>query len=215
MTFNISGAVAGATVSVYMDGGTTPIATGTVATGATSITLTTDGATTIPSGNHEFTVQQTIATPAVTLYAGWTDSSGQLNPGTEFPIAAGSVSSPASVAIALSVGTAAPVAPSGYAIAANPATISTAAAATDAGFTFSGAEPYTTYTYTITSSGGPGSAGTTYPVVGSGTVTSATQTVSGIDVSTLADGTLTISVTLSDTSGNVGTPVTTTVVLNV
>ena len=49
------------------------------------------------------------------------------------------------------------------------------ATSTDAGFTFAGAETGTTYSYTVTSSGGTGS------VTGSGSVTSATQQVSGIE----------------------------------
>ena len=61
-SFNIAGAIAGATVSVYLDGGTTAIASGTVAADATTITLTTDGKTQIASGSHTFTVKQSIAT---------------------------------------------------------------------------------------------------------------------------------------------------------
>ena len=103
LSFNISGAVSGATVSVYMDGGTTPIATGTVASGATTITLTTDGTTKIADGSHQFTVKQTIATSALTLYADWTTSSSGL-PGRQFPIPASSVDSPASAGTALTIG---------------------------------------------------------------------------------------------------------------
>jgi hypothetical protein len=93
LSFQITGAVAGAQVSVYMDGGTTPIATGTVAAGATTITVTTDGTTVIGDGQHTFTVKQSLATAAVTLYADWTDASG---PSTQFSIPAGSVVSGAS-----------------------------------------------------------------------------------------------------------------------
>ncbi len=93
------------------------------------------------------------------------------------------------------------VAPSGYTIAANQATVNLAAS-TDTGFTFSGAELNTTYNYLVTSSGG----GTA--VSGSGSVTSATQQVTGVNVSSLGSGTLTFSVTLTDEAGNVGNPAT-------
>ena len=66
----------------------------------------------------------------------------------------------------------------------------------------------TTYSYTVTSSGGSGS------VTGSGTVLSSTQQVTGIDVSSLPDGTLTYSVTLTDAAGNVGSAATATATLD-
>ena len=99
-SFDVTGAVAGAVVSVYMDGGTTPIATGTVADGATTITLTTDGATTIGSGSHSFTVKQSIATGALSLYADWSTSGG---PSTQFTIPAGSVVSDPSLGVTVNV----------------------------------------------------------------------------------------------------------------
>ena len=85
LSFNISGRSRGATVSVYIDGGATPIATGTVGRrGVTTITLTTtDGTTTIPSGSHEFTVEQTIATTAPYLFADFTETSP--GPSPELP----------------------------------------------------------------------------------------------------------------------------------
>ncbi len=95
------------------------------------------------------------------------------------------------------------IAPAGYTITADDSLInSTEATATS--FTFAAAEVGATYSYTVTSSGGGGS------VTGSGTVSSATQQVTAIDVSSLPDGTLTYSVTLTDTSGNVGTATTAT-----
>ena len=100
LTFHISGVVSGATVSVYVNGGATPIATGTVASGATYSTLTTDGKTPIADGNDVFTVVQSFATSAVTLYADWSGGS----PGTEYSIAAGTDSSPASAGTALAIG---------------------------------------------------------------------------------------------------------------
>ena len=51
-------------------------------------------------------------------------------------------------------------------------------------------------------------------VTGSGSVTSATQNITGINVSSLSNGTLTYSVTLTDAAGNVGTAATATATLN-
>jgi hypothetical protein len=98
-SFDITGAIAGATVSVYMDGGTTPIATGTVAAGATTITLTTDGATTISNAQHTFTVKQSVATVTASLYADWSNS----GPGTQFSIPASTVVSDASSGVDVTV----------------------------------------------------------------------------------------------------------------
>ncbi len=66
------------------------------------------------------------------------------------------------------------------------------------GFNITSAEIGTSYTYTLSSSGG----GTA--VTGSGTVTSATQAVSGVNGSALLDGTYSLSITLTDSSGNAG-----------
>jgi cyclophilin family peptidyl-prolyl cis-trans isomerase len=104
LSFNITGAVAGATVSVYIDGGTTPIATGTVGSSATTVTVTTNGTSKIASGSHTFTVVQSLATPALSLLADWTSTSSGLSPGSQFPISAGSVTSTASAGVNLSVG---------------------------------------------------------------------------------------------------------------
>jgi cyclophilin family peptidyl-prolyl cis-trans isomerase len=102
-SFNITGATAGDTVLVYMDGGGTPIAGGTVATGATTITVTTNGTTRIADGNHTFTVKQ--ATPEATLYADFSiDSSGNYAPGDEYSVPASSISSAASAGTTLTIG---------------------------------------------------------------------------------------------------------------
>jgi hypothetical protein len=74
-----------------------------------------------------------------------------------------------------------------------------------ASFTFVGAEAGTSYSYTITSSGG----GT--PVSNTGTIATATDQITPIDVSGLTDGTLTLSVTLTDAAGNAGSAATDTV----
>jgi len=217
LSFNITGAIAGATVSVYVDGVTAPIATGTVSTGATTITVTTDGKTTIASGSREFTVAQSVATGAMSLFGDFVaNSAGSPYPNAQFAIPASSVDSAPSAGTALTIGlTGSPVA-GGSAVPAEAAVLNTSplssyaivpnqpvvdlAASTNTGFTFFGAEVGATYRFVITSSGGPGE------VVGAGTVTSATEQITGIDVSTLQDGLLTFGVTLTDLSGNVGNP---------
>ena len=94
-------------------------------------------------------------------------------------------------------------APAGYTVTADQSVIDTTTASAT-GFTIVDAEPFTTYNYTISSSGG----GT--PVTGTGTVTLASYHVGSIDVSTLPDGVLTISVTLTDEAGNAGSAATAT-----
>ena len=59
LKFLVSGVTAGDTVNVYADGSTTAIATGTVATGATTVTLTTNGTSKLADGTHIFTATQT------------------------------------------------------------------------------------------------------------------------------------------------------------
>ena len=98
-------------------------------------------------------------------------------------------------------------APLGYTITADDSLVN-ASEASATSFTFSGAEVNATYSYTVSSGGG----GT--PVTGGGTITSATQQVTGINVSSLPDGTLTYSVTLTDTTGNVGAAATATATLD-
>lgn len=87
--------------------------------------------------------------------------------------------------------------PSGYSVSIDQAQIDQSNM-TGLSFTFSGAEPGTTYNYIITSDGG----GT--DVTGSGTVSRKADCISGIDVSGLSDGTLTLVVYLTDTAGNQG-----------
>jgi len=95
-------------------------------------------------------------------------------------------------------------APTGYSVMIDQAAINNGNK--DAmSFTFSVAEVGATYNYVVSSSGG-GS------VTVSGTVTDATQQITGIDISSLSDGTLTLSVTLTDTAGNIGASATDTVV---
>jgi cyclophilin family peptidyl-prolyl cis-trans isomerase len=99
LSFNVTGAIAGATVSVYVDGGTTAIATGTVASGATAIALTTDGTSTLSDGAHTFTIAQSVPTLATTAYVNW-NSNG---PGTQFTIPASTVLSAASSGVPLTI----------------------------------------------------------------------------------------------------------------
>lgn len=79
---------------------------------------------------------------------------------------------------------------------------------TAATFDISSAEVGSTYNYTITTSGGAGT------VTGSGTIATATQTITA-DTTAAEDGTLTVSITLTDTSGNVGAAATDTVVKDI
>jgi Bacterial Ig-like domain len=64
--------------------------------------------------------------------------------------------------------------------------------------TFSGFEPGSSYSYSLSSSAG----GT--PITGSGSVVIAGGTLPPLDISALADGVFTASVTLTDTAGNAG-----------
>lgn len=94
--------------------------------------------------------------------------------------------------------------PTGHSVAFDQTVISDANASA-AGFTFSGAEVGTDYSYAISSSGG----GTN--VTGTGTVAGASEQVANLDLSGLADGTLTLTVTLTDEAGNAASAVTDTV----
>jgi len=93
--------------------------------------------------------------------------------------------------------------PAGYAVAftTTPVNIANVGAAA---FEITTAEIGSTYSYTISSSGG----GTN--VTGTGTIAGATESITGLNLAGLNDGTLTVSVTLTDPSLNVGTPVTNT-----
>ena len=59
LQFLVSGVTAGDTVNVFADGGTTAIGTATVASGATTVTVTTNGSSTLADGSHTFTATQT------------------------------------------------------------------------------------------------------------------------------------------------------------
>ncbi len=106
-SFKITGATAGNEVLVYMDGGSSAIAEGAVASGATTITVTTNGTTKFTDGNHVFTVKQ--ETPEATLYADFSiatsgQSAGDYTPGAEINPPSSSLSSAASAGVSLSVG---------------------------------------------------------------------------------------------------------------
>lgn len=93
-------------------------------------------------------------------------------------------------------------APGGYttAFTTDPVNVANVTAAS---FNIVNAEVGSTYNYSITD----GSA----TVTGSGTIATTTQAVGGLNLSTLANGTLTLSVTLTDSFGNVGSATTDTV----
>lgn len=95
--------------------------------------------------------------------------------------------------------------PTGYSAAFLSSAVS-AANSTNAGFQISGGEIGSSYSFSITSSGG----GT--PVTGTGTVGTDPQQITGLDLSGLGDGTLTLSITLTDTLGNAGSAATATVI---
>ena len=92
-------------------------------------------------------------------------------------------------------------APIGYSVTFDDALIGSGETSTSS-FTFAGAEVGSTYNYTVSSDGG----GT--DVTGSGTISTATDKITMADLSGLGDGTLTLTVTLTDPSSNVGSPVT-------
>ena len=98
--------------------------------------------------------------------------------------------------------------PAGYTVSITPTAVNSSNQSAF-GFTLSGAEVGTTYSYTLSSSGG----GT--PLSGTGTVSSVSQIFTGINASSLPDGTLTLSLTLTDAATNTGTPATATVTKDV
>ena len=106
LSFNVTGVTSGATVSIYLDGGTTAIATGTVASGATTATVTTVGntANTIADGTHSITVKQTAPTEALTAYVNWSGTGNNANPGTVYGIPSSSLDSGLSAGSPLTVG---------------------------------------------------------------------------------------------------------------
>ena len=91
LSFNVSGAIAGATVSIYVDGGTTAIAAGTVAADATTITVTSLGTTPLSVGSHTFTVQQSVETSGLYLFSNWGTNASSQPTYTEFSIPPSSV----------------------------------------------------------------------------------------------------------------------------
>ncbi|WP_208112459.1 beta strand repeat-containing protein, partial [Sunxiuqinia elliptica] len=93
------------------------------------------------------------------------------------------------------------VAPTGYTVAFDQASITTVNESS-VSFTFAGAEVGATFNYSLSSSGG----GTN--VTGNGTIATATDQITGINLSGLGDGTITLGVTLTDGAGNTGSAAT-------
>jgi cyclophilin family peptidyl-prolyl cis-trans isomerase len=58
LSFNVTNVVAGFTVNIYADGSTTPIGSAPVPTGATSVSVPTNGTAALSAGSHTFTAQQ-------------------------------------------------------------------------------------------------------------------------------------------------------------
>lgn len=87
--------------------------------------------------------------------------------------------------------------PSGYTVSFDADSYDEVAIAS-VSFTWASAELATTYSYSISSSGG----GT--PITGTGEITAADQQITGIDCSTLSEGTLTLTAYLTDNQGNQG-----------
>jgi hypothetical protein len=97
--------------------------------------------------------------------------------------------------------------PIGYAVAFHAGSYSIATTAATARVDITGAEVGAAYALSIASSGG----GT--PVTATGTVASGTFNITPLDLHLLTAGTLTATLTLTDTVGNVGSPVTGTATL--
>jgi cyclophilin family peptidyl-prolyl cis-trans isomerase len=183
-TFNITGAVSGATVSVYLDGGAAPIASGTVTSNFGSITLTTSGSSTnaIADGNHVFTVVQSLATSAYTVLADWNATSSGISPGSQFNIPANSVTSPTSTGISLTIG---------LAVLAPPVTA---------------AQVGVLYTYVVQTNAPAGDTVTVTPVtLPAGMVFTAPNTFTWTPSNAQLNTAPTFSATLSDTLGNTAT----------
>jgi hypothetical protein len=164
------------------------------------VTLSENGA-----GDGVFTNNTATAIAGIATFSGTTltyDATGTFN------ITANDVDGTGSN---LSIGTSSNItssditAPTGYSVNFTTDPINNANK-TALAFVFSGAEVGSTYNYSIDDTNG----GTT-AITGSGTIASATDAISSIDVSSLDDDTLTLSVTLTDTAGNVGNATTDTV----
>ncbi|WP_460885544.1 Ig-like domain-containing protein, partial [Photobacterium alginatilyticum] len=97
--------------------------------------------------------------------------------------------------------------PSGHSVALNDTSYNSSEASS-ASFSFTGGEVGASYSYTISSANGGAD------VTGNGTLTSATQSIGNINLGNLNDGTLTLSVTVTDSAGNVATAVTDTATLD-
>jgi DNA-binding protein len=179
------------TVTALTTADTTPALTGTVDDATASLSLTVAGQTLAPTnnGNGSWTLadnQLTALTNGVyDVQVTATDEQGNI----------GTDASSNELTIDL-------LAPAGYSASIVQERINATNQAAMS-FVFAGAEVGSSYNYSVSDG--------TNSVTGSGTVSSATQQVAGINVTALAEGTLQLSVTLTDTLGNVGAAATDTV----
>ena len=179
------------TVTALTTADTTPALTGTVDDATATLSLTVAGQTLAPTnnGNGSWTLadnQLTALTNGVyDVQVTATDEQGNI----------GTDASSNELTIDL-------LAPAGYSASIVQERINATNQAAMS-FVFAGAEVGSSYNYSVSDG--------TNSVTGSGTVSSATQQVTGINVTALAEGTLQLSVSLTDTLGNVGTAATDTV----
>ena len=179
------------TVTALTTADTTPALTGTVDDATASLSLTVAGQTLAPTnnGNGSWTLadnQLTALTNGVyDVQVTATDEQGNI----------GTDASSNELTIDL-------LAPAGYSASIVQERINATNQAAMS-FVFAGAEVGSSYNYSVSDG--------TNSVTGSGTVSSATQQVTGINVTALAEGTLQLSVSLTDTLGNVGAAATDTV----
>lgn len=179
------------TVTALTTADTTPALAGTVDDATATLSLTVAGQTLTPTnnGNGSWTLadnQLTALTNGVyDVQVTATDAQGNI----------GTDASSNELTIDL-------LAPAGYSASIVQERINATNQAAMS-FVFAGAEVGSSYNYSVSDS--------TNSVTGSGTVSSATQQVAGINVTALAEGTLQLSVTLTDTLGNVGAAATDTV----
>ncbi|MCK0145294.1 gliding motility-associated C-terminal domain-containing protein [Arenibacter sp. F26102] len=188
----------------------TPIITGTNGSNTAlpsgeTMTVTINGATynVVPNENGNWTLNTDSATPANGSLGTFVDGVSYEVVATVTDLVGLSATDSTTNEITIDYET-----PTGYTVVIdqNPITANNIDAIS---FTFTDAEVGATYKYTLSSTEG------TETVTGSGTIASTTDQITGIDISGLAEGTITLSVTLTDTAGNIGDAATDTQLKNV